>query len=83
MLQWLLQLNQDGAGWGTIGALESQWLGAKEIGTLLHILERKTFQKDNLRPEKCFVHINKVIVVADSLALYSNKNGNWTESFLG
>ena len=69
----LLQLNQDGSGWGTIGAFERQWLGAKEIGTLLHVLERKTFQKDDLRLEECFVHVNKVIVVADSLALYTNK----------
>ena len=69
----LLQLNQDGAGWGAIGALESQWLGAKEIDTLLHILEHKAFQKDDLRLEKCFVYVNKVVVVANGLALHTNK----------
>ena len=68
-----LHFYQDGAGWGTIGALERQWLGAKEISTLLHVLERKTLQKDDLRLEKYFVHVNKVVVVADSLALYTNK----------
>ena len=40
----LLFFYQHGTNWGAIGAFERQWLSAKKVDTLLHVIEHNAFQ---------------------------------------